>query len=201
MATNTLAYSGISNEQNAFNKLQHDLLALDLNNNPHLKHDAIYSLNKALDTDNKNIIGAINELTRRLSGVEGTGRMILKNIVDILGNSVANPETKQQILESYPSVIEAVADLMRRVTYIERVQLKNVNERFQVANTGQTQFHLKYTPDPGTVVMHVNGTRYDENEDFTVDYNTNIVEWRGSFTLGGFVVIEYSIFNSEEEDG
>lgn len=196
-----LAYSGKTAEANAFNLLQHDLLAKDISNNPYLVYDAIYALNKSLDTDNKNIIGAINELTRRISGVEGSGRQILKNIIEILGNTVSKPEIKQKILEEYPSLIEAVADLMRRVTYIERVQLKNVNQRFQVANTGQTQFKLDHTPDPGTVVMHVNGMRFDEHEDFEVDYNTDIVEWKGKFTIEGLVVIEYSIFNSEEEDG
>lgn len=188
------------------NELQSDILGEKLTNNPLMKASKIASKTKALDTNSKTVITAINEILKSLSNLDNKTNDNLNNMYSVLGNFSKAPELVNELTSRGAETILALAannyDTIREIQDFAKDDYEDV---FHVAE-GQTQSKFALTHKPiGKIRMYIDGIRYFK-ECITYDADTNTVKWvNDSSNPEGFditdadVVFEYD-YNAREDD-
>lgn len=200
-------YSSSSGLAKNINELQSDILAEKLSNNPYLKYHVLIEKNKQLGTANQTIIGAINEVLRKVQSASNTNKAALVELYNVLGHVGAKPELSAQVLSQAPSLIELVLDLKARIDTGDigsggsSSKIKFQKDVFMIDHEPQSVFPLSFKPRPNSIFITVNGIKY--NDGFRMDENSNTLIWLFDESAGGFditeseVIIHYT-YDSEE---
>ena len=189
------------------NELQSDILGEKLTNNPLMKASKIASKTKALDTNSKTIVTAVNEILKNLNSLSDKDNDSLNNIYSVLGNFVKTPELVNELTSrGAETVLALAAKAYDDVQVIKDLARDDYEDVFHIAE-GQTQSEFVLTHKPiGKIRMYIDGIRYFK-ECIEYDADTNTVKWvNTSENPEGFditdadVVIEYD-YNKAEETG
>ena len=189
------------------NELQSDILGEKLTNNPLMKASKIASKTKALDTNSKTIVTAVNEILKNLNSLSDKDNDSLNNIYSVLGNFVKTPELVNELTSrGAETVLALAAKAYDDVQVIKDLARDDYEDVFHIAE-GQTQSEFVLTHKPiGKIRMYIDGIRYFK-ECIEYDADTNTVKWvNTSENPEGFditdadVVIEYD-YNRAEETG
>lgn len=86
----------ITNEEKQ--SLQHDILTTKTSENPLFTSHSIASLNKSLDTADKRIVGAINELKKGSAQTVTIVNDGLNSFLEVIGDFKNTPQLKEDIL-------------------------------------------------------------------------------------------------------
>lgn len=100
-------------------KLQYDILYSTTANNGYLEYNDIEYLNKALITANKRIIIAINEIFTQAIVTVNTVDQFRNRFNEIMGNEIAVPILKTNLLQVGDNVQDAIFKLYTRLLGIE----------------------------------------------------------------------------------
>lgn len=198
-------------------ELQSDILAEKLNANPYMPYHVLVEKNKQLNTNAKSIVGAINELLRRVNTASNTNKSALAELYNVLGHVGAQPKLIHDVLQQAPSLIELVLSMIERLDNVEEARNVLFKDQFYVEDIPTHIFKLSHTPKKDTLRCFVNGVQYYNNShknSFTLDVDNLEATWIFTETLGGFdirnaeVVWEYTYDLkkeleqlSEEEEG
>ena len=189
------------------NELQSDILGENLTNNPLMKASKFASKTKALDTNSKTIVTAVNEILKNLNSLSDKDNDSLNNIYSVLGNFVKTPELVNELTSrGAETVLALAAKAYDDVQVIKDLARDDYEDVFHIAE-GQTQSEFVLTHKPiGKIRMYIDGIRYFK-ECIEYDADTNTVKWvNTSENPEGFditdadVVIEYD-YNRAEETG
>ena len=189
------------------NELQSDILGEKLTNNPLMKASKIASKTKALDTNSKTIVTAVNEILKNLNSLSDKDNDSLNNMYSVLGNFVKTPELVNELTSrGAETVLALAAKAYDDVQVIKDLARDDYEDVFHIAE-GQTQSEFVLTHKPiGKIRMYIDGIRYFK-ECIEYDADTNTVKWvNTSENPEGFditdadVVIEYD-YNKAEETG
>jgi len=198
-------YSQNDEPTKSFNELQSDILGEKLTNNPLMKASKMATKNKALNTKQKTIVNAINELLTALDGAQAQTKKSLAQMYDVLGDFAQNPELLNELTSRGAETILALAaNTYDTVQEIQNFAKDDYEDVFHIAE-GQTQSEFALTHKPiGKIRMYIDGIRYFKE---CIEYNaeTNTVKWiNDSSNPEGFditdadVVIEYDYSTTEE---
>lgn len=199
-------YSSQSGLTKNINELQSDILAEKLSSNPYLKYHVLIEKNNKLSTTSQTVIGAINEILRKVQSASATNKAALAELYNVLGHVGVQPDLVKRVLREAPSLIELVFSLLDRVNAADATRTITNKETFEVDTTPQDFFTLSHEPNPGTVTVNINGVTYYDG--FRVNYEDKILQWLFTESAGGFditdseIVIEYTydLMREEEED-
>lgn len=200
-------YSQNDEPTKSFNELQSDILGEKITNNPLMKSSKMVAKNKALNTKQKTVINAINELLTNLGGSQAQTEKSLAQMYDVLGNFAQNPELLNELTSRGAETILALAaNTYDTVQEIQDFAKDDYEDIFHVAE-GQTQSEFALTHKPiGKIRMYIDGIRYFK-ECITYDADTNTVKWvNDSSNPEGFditdadVVFEYDYKIPKEEE-
>ena len=189
------------------NELQSDILGEKLTNNPLMKASKVASKTKALDTNSKTIVTAVNEILKNLNSLSDKDNDSLNNMYSVLGNFVKTPELVNELTSrGAETVLALAAKAYDDVQVIKDLARDDYEDVFHIAE-GQTQSEFVLTHKPiGKIRMYIDGIRYFK-ECIEYDADTNTVKWvNTSENPEGFditdadVVIEYD-YNKAEETG
>ena len=189
------------------NELQSDILGENLTNNPLMKASKFASKTKALDTNSKTIVTAVNEILKNLNSLSDKDNDSLNNMYSVLGNFVKTPELVNELTSrGAETVLALAAKAYDDVQVIKDLARDDYEDVFHIAE-GQTQSEFVLTHKPiGKIRMYIDGIRYFK-ECIEYDADTNTVKWvNTSENPEGFditdadVVIEYD-YNRAEETG
>lgn len=189
------------------NELQSDILGEKLTNNPLMKASKFASKSKALDTDSKTIVTAINEILKNLNSLDGKTDDNLNNMYSVLGNFAKTPALVNELTSRGAETILALAtNTYDTVQEIRDFAKDDYEDVFHVAE-GQTQSEFALTHKPiGKIRMYIDGIRYFK-ECIEYDADTNTVKWvNDSSNPEGFditdadVVFEYDYKIPKEEE-
>lgn len=190
-------YSSSSELTRNINELQSDILAEKLSDNPYLKYHVLIEKNKRLSTANQTVIGAINEVLRKVQSASNTNKVALAELYNVLGHVGAKPELSSKVLSQAPSLIELVLDLKARIDSGEigtggfSSRIKFQKDVFMVGHEPQSTFPLSFKPRPNSIFITVNGIKY--NDGFRIDENSNTLIWLFGDNAGGFDIIESEV--------
>jgi len=107
-------YDIINIEESELNKLQYDILYNSTDENEYLTSSPVESLNKALKTENKRIILAINEILRNTqSALDATNEFKIR-FNSIIGNEIADPTLLANLQEIDTNFFKAVYKIYKR---------------------------------------------------------------------------------------
>lgn len=190
----------------SFSELQSDILGEKLTDNPKMKASKILAKNKALNTEQKTIINAINELLKKQDEFSDNVRQDLQTMYSRLGNFASSTTSDEELAARKASSVLELAvkafDMAKEAKTSASVDHEDV---FNVPE-GKTQSEFKLTHRPiGKIRLYIDGIRYFRD---SMEYNpeTNVVTWTNDSTKAeGFditdadVVLEYDYLNQEGE--
>lgn len=191
-------YSSETDITKNFSELQADILTEDTAKNSKMPAGKTAKKNKALKTENKTIVNAINELMSAQDKVLEKTDKSLKNIYDILGNFAVNPSLKNELTSrGAETVLELASKTYDALQAIKDLVQDDYEDMYHIAE-GQTQSEFVLTHKPvGKLRIYVDGIRYF-SDCIEYDSETNTVKWANdSSKPEGFditdadVVIEY----------
>lgn len=193
----SITTAGSEQLTNNIYKLQADILAEKTSNNTaYLKPSTIKSKNYQLNTTQKAVITAINELVSTIDTLDKQTNTALDEMYSALGNTGADPALLTKLKEQGNSVIEILLDVKSRLEKIEPLALDDYEDVFIIKDTEtRTEFPLTYKP-LGKIHFHIQGLRYFR-DCYTYNSDTNTVVWTNTADNDGFdltdcvVVIEY----------
>lgn len=199
-------YSSENEITQNINQLQSDILLEDTSRNPLFTASAISSRNKALKTNSKKIVNAINEITENKKVLENTLRNGLNAQYNVLGDVVTDVELVAKLKNIAPNIILALELIKAEVDQISILAQDDYEDRFMVGDTPQTEFRLTHIP-VGKLRLYINGTHYSkELFSYNKDIDPYLVTWTFTEANGGFdisdceVIFEYDWNpNSPEE--
>jgi len=186
------------------NELQSDVLAEKLSNNPHLKYHVLIEKNNKLGTTSQTIIGAINEVLRKIQSTSNTNKAALAELYNVLGHVGVQPALITRVLREAPSLIELVLNILDRVNAADATRTVICKETFVVGNVPQVTFNLSHLPNDNTVTVNINGVKYSNG--FDIDNKELILTWLFTESAGGFditdseVIIEYTYDSMKEQE-
>lgn len=198
-------YSQNDEPTKSFNELQSDILGEKITNNPLMKASKMVAKNKALNTKQKTVINAINELLTNLGGSQAQTEKSLAQMYDVLGDFAQKPElTNELTSRGVETVLALAAKAYDDVQVVKNLAQDDYEDVFHIAE-GQTQSEFVLTHKPiGKIRMYIDGIRYF-HECIEYSPDTNTVKWvNDSSKEEGFditdadVVIEYDYSASEE---
>jgi len=189
-------------DKETLNELQDQILTSNVTDNPLMKPSKIRSKNKMLETNNKGVVQAINEIFEKSKQIETytTESVLAQN--QLIGDAYNDPDLMRKLKSIAPNVIDALIDVKSEVDNILQFVLDDYEDVFTV-NKNITEFKLTYTPI-GKIRMYVNGVRQFKTC-FRYNPTKNSVTWIFTADKGGFdiedseVVFEYD-YNREGDD-
>ena len=142
-------------------ELQSDILGENLTNNPLMKASKFASKTKALDTNSKTIVTAVNEILKNLNSLSDKDNDSLNNIYSVLGNFVKTPELVNELTSRGAETVLALATkAYDDVQVIKDLARDDYEDVFHIAE-GQTQSEFVLTHKPiGKIRMYIYGIRY-----------------------------------------
>ena len=181
------------------NELQSDILAERLSNNPYLKYHVLIEKNKQLGTTQQTIIGAINEVLRKVNSASNTNKAALAELYNVLGHVGTHPELTRQVLAQAPSLIELVLNMKNKLDSIDEARNVEIKEQFVTGEIPQYIFGLTHEPKDESLKVFVNGVQYFNTNTlaFTYEPRDKQVTWIFTEENGGFdlanseVIFEY----------
>lgn len=197
-------YSSQTGLTKNINELQSDILAEKLSSNPYLKYHVLIEKNNKLGTTSQTVIGAINEVLRKVQSTSSTNKAALAELYNVLGHVGVQPHLVTRVLKEAPSLIELVLSILDRVNAADATRTISHKDIFNVDTTPQVYFNLSHTPNQGTVTININGVKYYDG--FNVNYDELILQWLFTESSGGFditnseVVIEYTYDSMKEQE-
>lgn len=186
------------------NELQSDILAEKLSNNPYLKYHVLIEKNNKLGTTSQTVIGAINEVLRKVQSTSTTNKAALAELYNVIGHVGVQPNLVKRVLREAPSLIELVLSILERVNAADATRTVVCRQKFSVDATPQTSFTLTHVPNQGTVTVNINGLTYYDG--FRIDEENMTLHWLFTESTGGFnivdseVVIEYTYDSMKEQE-
>ena len=201
-------YSTTTNLTNNIHELQADVLAENLESNPYLKYHILIEKNKKLGTINQNIVGAINELLKKINSANATYRTSLAEMYALIGHIGSRPDLTRRILSKNESLVDYVLSLNDRVNIIDEKSSVPTQDVFNIGEEKQHDFPLNHIPTTGDIDFAVNGVRYynTESRAYYYDSDNNIITWKFDEDDGGFdlvdceVVIKYTYNPTAEQE-
>lgn len=97
---------------------QADVLWESMTTNPHLPKRPILSVNQQLNTKNKRVISAVNELVTNTDRAERGVNSAVEYINKTVGNVAADPELKEELENSGGNVIQALLNTQEKVNKV-----------------------------------------------------------------------------------
>ena len=197
-------YSSTTGLTKNINELQSDILAEKLSANPFLRYHVLIEKNNQLGTNSQTVIGAINELLRKIKSVSTTNKAALMEMYDVLGHVGIHPELVQRVLREAPSLIDLVLSLLDRINAADSTRTVANRETFIVKNMLQHTFKLAHIPNQGSLEVNVNGVTYYDG--FKYDPDSTSVRWLFTEQQGGFnitdseVCISYTYDSMKEQE-
>jgi hypothetical protein len=191
-------YSNNDEPTKSFNELQSDILGEKLTSNPLMTAHKLVGKNKALNTKQKTIVNAINEVLATMERIEAATDKDLKSMYSYLGSFNTKPTLINELSSrDADSVLSLAMKAYDDVQEIKDIAKDDYEDVFHVGE-GETQsvFKLSYKPI-GKIRMYIDGIRYFHD---CISYNaeTNEVTWiNDSSKTEGFditdadVVFEY----------
>lgn len=190
--------------------LQEAVLATCTARNSKLKFSAISERNKQLETCTKTVIGAINELARRINAETSSNKKVIIALLKLVGDPYLHENLIQQVFSRSSSLTRLVLDMNDDFKRIKNQVKTTYHELYTVDDKCQTDnytFKLDHTPVKETVKVIMNSLMYVEG--FNVDVSNRTVQWTAlrtgnnedGFTpeLGTRVLIEYVGLLQEED--
>jgi len=102
-------------------KVQYDILYNAIDENGYLPPSSIEALNKNLNTSNKRIIKAINEVLNKADSARLTIDDFRDRFNSIIGNEIANPDYKTNLIKVGPNLLEATYNLYNKIINMEKL--------------------------------------------------------------------------------
>lgn len=90
-------------------QIQSDVLLESLSSNEYFTSHTLQSLNKALNTTDKRIVGAINEIMKKQTSLQSATQNAINQQFSVLGDVLANPELLTKLQKVSTNLIEAVS--------------------------------------------------------------------------------------------
>ena len=90
-------------------QIQSDVLLESLSGNEYFTSHTLQSLNKALNTTDKRIVGAINEIMKKQTSLQSATQNAINQQFSVLGDVLANPELLTKLQKVSTNLIEAVS--------------------------------------------------------------------------------------------
>ena len=95
-------------DTNKANQIQSDVLIETTANNPNFKASKISSKNTAFQTDDKRVVGAINELAERQDTLQLSVKASIDKQYEVLGDVISKPELLDKLKNVSENLIDAV---------------------------------------------------------------------------------------------
>ena len=149
-------YSTTTNLTNNIHELQADVLAENLESNPYLKYHILIEKNKKLGTINQNIVGAINELLKKINSANATYRTSLAEMYALIGHIGSRPDLTRRVLSKNESLVDYVLSLNDRVNIIDEKSSVPTQDVFNIGEEKQHDFPLNHIPTTGDIDFAVN---------------------------------------------
>ena len=214
MRTEPLYLQGESLSANDVYALQEAVLAANTARNPNLSFSAISEQNKKLETSTKTVIGAINELARRINAETSSNRRVIMSLLKLVGDPYLHDSLVRQVFSKSSSLTKLVLDMYRDFEKIQN-QIHTtyydpsvIDSKFKSNN--YTFEKLSHTPIADTVKVYINSAIYIPSQGAFVVYPADrLVQWTGFQTAtnedgftpsnGDSVLIEYLGLLKEED--
>lgn len=189
-------------DTDTMNEIQDKVLTNNVTDNPLMPYSKVARKNKQLNTNNKAVVSAVNELFSKSTQVEKytTDSVIAQN--KIIGDAINDPDMLNKLKSVAPTIIDALVDTKSKIDDLLNFILDDYEDVFTVT-TKVSNFSLTHTPI-GKIKMFINGMRQFRTT-FEYDKDTNSINWLFVPEKGGFdiedseVVFEYD-YNRELED-
>lgn len=123
-------------------QIQSDVLLEKTSDNPNFVYNKLAAKNKSLDTSDKRIVGAINELLKKQNSLQSAVQTSINQSFDATGDIISDPELLERLRAVSPNLIEAVCDHEEKINTLQELveELKkksgNSNSGSQVINIG-----------------------------------------------------------------
>jgi len=188
-------------DTDTMNEIQDKVLTNNVTDNPLMPYSKVARKNKQLNTNNKAVVSAVNELFSKSTQVEKytTDSVIAQN--KIIGDAINDPDMLNKLKSVAPTIIDALVDTKNKIDDLLNFILDDYEDVFTVT-TKVSNFPLTHTPI-GKIKMFINGMRQFRTT-FEYDKDTNSINWLFVPDKGGFdiedseVVFEYD-YNRELE--
>lgn len=160
------------------NYLQKIVLADNLSSNPELRSHVLLEKNAKLETSTKTVIGAINELVRRINTETKSNRQVIMSLLRLVGDPYLHPNLVDQVLRQSTSLTQMVLDLTRKVNEVKNASRTVYYQVFSVTNNDYLNnftYKLDHVPVKESVKFILNGVTYIKG--FIVNPNECTVQW------------------------
>ena len=188
-------YSSTSALTKNIYELQSDVLAEKISQNPYMPYHVLIEKNKQLATAAKTIVGAINELLRKINATSTTNKAALAELYNVLGHVGAHPELTHAVLGQSSSLIELVLSLIDKVDDATGSHNVAFTDKFHTGNSPQDTFQLSHEPNKNTLRCFVNGLQYTNTDSNAFIYNAanHDVTWVFTKDNGGFDLVDAEV--------
>ena len=191
-------YSSETDITKNFSELQADILTEDTAKNTKMPAGKTVRKNKALKTNQKTIVNAINEIRSDQNDILQKNDKSLKDLYDFLGNFAEHADLRNELTSrGAKNVLELVSKTYDMLQAIKDLAQDDYEDKYHIAD-GETKSDFALTHKPiGKLRIYIDGIRYFSD---CIEYNsdTNTVKWvNDSSRPEGFditdadVVIEY----------
>lgn len=163
---------------NLKNYLQKIVLAENLSSNTELRSHALLEKNAKLETSTKTVIGAINELVRRVNTETKSNRQVIMSLLRLVGDPYLHPNLVDQVLRQSTSLTQMVLDMTRKINEIKNASRTIYYQVFSVTNNDYLNnftYKLDHVPLKESVKFILNGVTYVKG--FIVNPDECTVQW------------------------
>ena len=200
-------------EQSDIDLMQSYALVENTANNTNMKYSKIPKKNKALNTTNKDVVHAINEVKSSVDNIQKNVTVTLDKQNSVIGDISANPELRQKFADTgYKTVVDAVVGLKDSMETNKGLTTRQVV--FVVPTlTKQTALPEIYFPESGvitkitaTVSSTDNSNRNDVDADINITLqhsNKGSITWEDIATTDiaqGSTYAEYTVTDADIEN-
>ena len=135
-------------------QIQSDVLLEKTSDNPNFAYHKVPAKNKSLDTSDKRIVGAINELLKKQNSLQNAVQTSINQSFVATGDIISDPELLERLRAVSPNLIEAVCDHEEKINTLQELleELKN-RKSSDINNTNSNQ------------TINIGGMSWDFGED------------------------------------
>ena len=132
-------------------QIQSDVLLEKTSDNPNFTYHKLAAKNKSLDTSDKRIVGAINEILKKQNALQTAVQTSINQSFDATGDIISDPSLLERLREVSPNLIEAVCDHDEKINTLQEL----VEELKKKSGNGGS----------GSQVINIGGASWDFGED------------------------------------
>ena len=172
------------------NQLQHDILTSKTSSNPLFTSSPVPTMNKALSTTDKRIVGAINELKKENANTLTSLNNNLDGFLNVIGNYNTNPDLLTNLQLIGTDIISIIIAMDTEIKELKKqISGGSTGGGNCEAPTAWKQEWLVYNEDglyelaynnisPLNFELTVNGIEYQDCEDFILDATEGTILWK-----------------------